>query len=437
MFLAMVFMFGWVCHSLLNSMRCMGIKDGRSHNICFSHAEEDTNADAPEPVPRQSQHQGGNGNVTTSEELELEMNATATATATSAQEEGSHSLLLLDHSSDDTKLEHKTVQDDICKREFEWSMIDYWTEIGKEHPSPQINYEQLPESRVLTALRSDNKLRIGMKVTVLNKKLQLTVVDTRKMKDVFSTNLWHRMAPQYDAWVGLQTAERRYNVTSDRTVFLIDSRRNETDLPTGWSDIGEVTCNSTILDDADAVIVPPTDGLIWDLAWDHNLQCHNSDMFKAFVHQFVAKQSTGDPLGCFISRQGRPIRIVTNFDEVMEMMHEVFPRVRINHFTEEHTIDEIVDLLYECRVLFGVHGAGHMNALFTRPGVGVVEIVGTTGVAYFKNINMLLGQHYEAIAGDKTQGMSGQFHVNLTEAKPALERARDHAALWIKEKGQW
>ena len=50
---------------------------------------------------------------------------------------------------------------------------------------------------------------------------------------------------------------------------------------------------------------------------------------------------------------------------------------------------------------------------------------------------MLLGQHYESIKGDAKHGMRENFKVDLEEAHAALERAKDHAALWIEEHGKW
>ena len=156
---------------------------------------------------------------------------------------------------------------------------------------------------------------------------------------------------------------------------------------------------------ADVIVEPPSNGLLWDLSWDLDFECHNSDMFKTFASLFVDKTSSLDPVGCFISRQGRNLRSVINVDETLGMMQEVFSRVRVIALTEANTADEIIDVLYECRVLFGFHGTGHMNAMFAR-----------------------LGQRYESIKGDPNIGMSDNFYVDLFEAKAALERAKDHAA---------
>ena len=129
-------------------------------------------------------------------------------------------------------------------------------------------------------------------------------------------------------------------------------------------------------------------------------------MFKTFASLFVDKTSSLDPVGCFISRQDRNLRSVINVDETLGMMQEVFSRVRVIALTEANIADEIIDVLYECRVLFGFHGTGHMNAMFAR-----------------------LGQRYEMKASKVIRIKEwDNFYVDLFEAKAALERAKDHAA---------
>ena len=341
----------------------------------------------------------------------------------------------------DSKLSYDTTQDDKCHRMFEWSMIDRW-QVDDESG---IDFENLPQTRKLRTERMGGPAATGtltMSVKVLRKELKLTVVDARVFEGMSSPmqpNVWHRMVSEYNSWAGLQIAERRYGLISDRTVYLFSCTNGKTvsDLPHEWAKIGEVSCDRGILQDADVIVEPPSNGLLWDLSWDLDFECHNSEMFKTFASLFVDKSSSLDPVGCFISRQGRNVRSVINIDEMLEMMREVFSRVRVIALTEANTADEIIDVLYECRVLFGVHGAGHMNAMFARPGVAVVEMIGRENPGYFRNINMLLGQHYESIKGDPNKGMPDNFHVDLFEAKAALERAKDHAALWIEENGKW
>ena len=350
---------------------------------------------------------------------------------------------------------YNTTQDDKCKQMFEWSMIHQWESDnqkdsnaydGKDGVETMIDFDNLPQVRHLHSLRMGGAKSgtIDMHIRVQSKNLQLTVVDTRVftgMSEPKQVNVWHRMVSQYGSWVGLQMAERRYNLQSNRTVYLFncdDGKFSIHDLPTEWAKIGELTCDSTILSEADVIIEPPFNGLLWDLAWDLNFHCHNSDMFKSFALLLSNKTASLDPLGCFISRQGRGLREVENFKETIEMMKEIFPRVREVKVTTDHTIDNVIDMLYECRVLFGIHGAGHMNAIFARPGVAVVEMIGTDRPAYFRNINMLMGQHYESIKGDSTKGIKdAYYHVDLEEAREALLRARDHANLWFEEHGHW
>jgi|Transcript_7031 hypothetical protein len=342
------------------------------------------------------------------------------------------------------KIVLNTEQDEKCKRMFEWSMMDQW---DNTDASAEIDFENLPQTRTLRAKRISGAGSIQMSIKVIHKNLKLTVVDMRSiggMSEPMQENLWHRFVSQYSSWVNLQIAERKFHLKSDRTVYLFKCEKGKTlsDLPPEWSKIGEVTCDESVLRDADVVLVPANDGFLWDLAWDHDFECHNSDMFKTFASLFVDKDATLDPLGCFISRQGRTMRTVLNLKETIGMMREIFPRVRVIHLKVDHTTDDTVDMLYECRVLFGVHGAGHMNAIFARPGVAVVEMMGNMGdkagpPAYFRNVNMLLGQHYESIKGDAKHGMNQHFTVDLEEARAALERAKDHTALWIEEYGKW
>jgi len=343
----------------------------------------------------------------------------------------------------DTKVDKR--QDDECKRVFEWSMIESWKDLNAQ-TSSTFNMTSLPERKTLKSKRlaPDNK-EIEMSILVQNNNLDLTVVDMfpcskTAMSTPFQINLWHRMVSQYGAFVGVQTAKYRYGLNTTETVYLFDCKRKNNkieDLPPEWDKIGNTTCDESIKSRASVIITPPTDGFLWDLAWNRDFECFNSEMFKAFASQYVDKSSAMEVVGCWIGRKGRPIREVTNRKDLFKMMHEVFPRVRDIELTQNHSTDETIDLLYECRVLFGVHGAGQMNAIFARPGVSVVEIVGKTGAAYYKNINMLLGQHYEAIMGDD-KAINENFEVDLVEARDALTRAKDHAEAWIKEHdGKW
>jgi hypothetical protein len=336
-----------------------------------------------------------------------------------------------------------TTHDDNCKRMFDWSMIDQW----KTNDPIEVDYENLPQTKHLKADRMGGPSATGvieMKIVIRNQQINLTVVNVGKFtNDQMSDNLWHRSVPVYGSWVGVQFAQRKYNLTLNRIVYVFDCNKDRKfeDIPPEWKKMGEVSCDAGLIEQADVLIEPPTNGLLWDLAWDMNFECYSSDMFKTFVSQFVDKSSKldpPDPLACWISRQGRGLRSASNFNEVMGVMKEVFTNARELRFTKAMSVDDVANTLNDCRVIFGIHGAGHMNALFARPGVAVIEIVGKDNPAYFRNINMLLGQNYQRIVGDATRGIQDDGYViDLEEAREALMKARDHAASWIEEHGHW
>ena len=331
----------------------------------------------------------------------------------------------------------KPGQDDKCRRMFEWSMIDQWSTDGKG-----FDLNRLPQSKTLRKSRMGGPSADGtvdMKILVRNSQLNLTAVDlTKPMINLKHANVWHQHTALYSTWVGVQVARRKYGLVTNSTVYVHDCRG---ELPIEWQNLGELSCDRSLITQADVMISPPVGGLMWDLAWDFNFECRDSEMFQAYASLFVdksAKLVPTKPMGCFISRKGANVRTVSNLDAVLGMMHEVFPRVEEIVFTPT-VVNQTVDMIRECRVLFGIHGAGHTNALYARPGVGVVEAIGKDRPAYYRNINMLLGQYYQSIVGDRTKKITanGDWVIDLDEARAALVKANDHAAAWIKEHGHW
>ena len=98
--------------------------------------------------------------------------------------------------------------------------------------------------------------------------------------------------------MGLQTAIHTYDLVSEQIVFCFNCEKHGKhldDLPNEWGEMGKVSCDETLLDKADIVIQPPGNGFLWDLAWDMDLKCHNSNMFKSFASLFVDKSSRVEP----------------------------------------------------------------------------------------------------------------------------------------------
>ena len=332
------------------------------------------------------------------------------------------------------KSRNKPAHDDKCRRIFHWSMLDDWEEFEVS----------LPDTFILKLARTGGPIANGtadMAVTVHNPNGKLIVIDTTghilDLKD--GANLWHRHTALYGAWIGVQVARHKYNLGRNRTVFVHDC--SQSNFPVEWRHLGELSCDRSLIDQAEVVIYPPLEGLLWDLAWDFDFECRGSKMFQTYASLFVDKSTKlapTKPLGCWISRRGSNVRTVANLDDILGMMHEIFPRVKEIVFAANMTVNQTSNMIQECRVLFGVHGAGHTNTIYARPGVSVVEIIGRDRPAYFRNINMLLDQYYQSIVGDSTKGINDEkYNIDLDEARAALVKGRDRAAAWIEEHGYW
>ena len=341
-------------------------------------------------------------------------------------------------------------QDYKCKHMFEWSMMDQWQSSSDDGDKKDfflhdnMNNTNLPQTKHLSIKRMGGPSATGtLRMTIVLRSLQLKtmVVDlSTQCKDLKSPNVWHRHTVLYCTWVAVQIAQRRYNLVTDRVIYVHDCRNGE--LPNEWRNVGgELSCNRDMIHQADVTLTPPTDGLLWDLPWDFNFECFGSEMFSAYASMYTDKQSELDPtdaMGCWIDRQTARTRRVANLDDVLSTMREVFPRVEVITFTANKSGNETAEMIKECRVLFGVHGAGHTNAIYARPGVAVIEAIGTINPAYYRNINMLLDQNYQSIIGDRMKKITDtNWTIDLDEAKAALIKAKAHTDEWIKEHGHW
>jgi hypothetical protein len=320
---------------------------------------------------------------------------------------------------------------------FEWTVLDNWILVNttRNSSSPQKHrylidrtYQEQPNHTSYSILTIEEVPH--------NLHTSLTVIDLRGfgygMDDPFQTNPWHRMISQYSAFVGLHSARHLFNISLEGDVIFLHycpPGKTTYELPSEWYKLGDVSCDRALLKKASWIIQPPMDGFLWDLAHDNQLDCFESNMFQTFANLYTLgenkpKKST-NPTACWIGRLSRPNRIVANLSNVLQVAKQLF-QVQILNITSTQTNDEIIQLLRNCHVLFGIHGAGHMNAIFATKNVAVVEITGNFTPAYYRNINMLLGHYYERIVGDATQGTHGTYHINVTELYDALQRAKNY-----------
>jgi len=311
---------------------------------------------------------------------------------------------------DPAVLYNETLLDGRCALLWDWPMIhDGWKEMDTE--GTEIRLEMNRSNTHRTA-----KGKISMSITTTTKSPTITIVIVKKT-DALSTNVWHRFSAQFMAWVSFQVATKRYNAPLE-VIYVLPCRYANDTIPQGWTDLGYTTCN------ADPVIADkkphswtvsaPTDGFLWDLAWDTSFSCGTSNLFRYWIHHYtrakgvvlprqVDHRSITNYLGCYISRRstlqsGRPVRSVSNIEEVWGIMESVFRKVREIQVMGLSNTSEIVHMVRDCNTLFGVHGAGMLNTIFAQPNAVVVEALPWGNIpAYYRNINMLAGHRYIGI----------------------------------------
>jgi len=258
-------------------------------------------------------------------------------------------------------------------------------------------------------------------------------------QDAFHENAFHRMAVQYLSWVALQVTLHHFEIVENVQVLYVlpghqSLQQHSSDIPQGWSDLGNVTT----LDDeranatADLVVKAPCTGLLWDLAWDTSFDCRGSSMFQTFVNLYKKMQNSREnvtndkntqsqpSLGCFISRRGTQQQMLANRKEFLDLMRQYFSQVEDVSITTRSTTARIVGAIEPCQVLLGVHGGGLCNTVFAQGHV--IEILPTVNPSYYRNLNMLLGHDYEGLQGS-FEAKGRYVTVDLDQAEAALKRA--------------
>eukprot|EP01063_Lacrimia_lanifica_P024607 TRINITY_DN3247_c0_g1_i1.p1 TRINITY_DN3247_c0_g1~~TRINITY_DN3247_c0_g1_i1.p1 ORF type:complete len:415 (+),score=110.83 TRINITY_DN3247_c0_g1_i1:900-2144(+) len=287
-----------------------------------------------------------------------------------------------------------------------------------------------------------------------------------------SPNVWHRYTFLYGAFLARELARRMYGIDAERVTVLLKCEDEEelaqlrnagVRWPTGWAMHGALGCSE---DEGayDAVVnLGTAHGVMWALAWDGNFGAcaaagAASGMYEAWAAlQRGAVDAAGRPVLapaapppmsgpalCFIDRAEGAERNLVNLDEILAMLERVAPgRVRKIRAVARWTEEDLLAEFYDCGVLFGVHGAGWTNVIYTQPSCTAVEVAPARPFEdwqgerfsgpprYYANMCGLLGRHYEVVAdwsasiNDVWWEMSAAV---LKDAEAALQRAlQEHA----------
>jgi hypothetical protein len=382
-----------------------------------------------------------------------------------------------------------------CERQWDWPFLDVWTEDSHKDKDQTITTFEVARSNAHETAQGTIRMQVLQRSTNSENYTPRRVVIFVTHGDTMSVNAWHRIAVQYMVWIAWHVAEHRLHDTvwaNITNVELAVPCTYPTEILQGWKDLlfpihfqipdsdtdyervslveTAIWCtNATHPDELvhklqplfedkygnsssaiDVVLVPPNEGLMWDLAWDKTFDCKQSHMFRTFMSQFApwqqsssvrttaalpqsteAKDSSVTPVVCWILRYGNPQRDISNRDEVHGMLLSIFDTVRLLHFTRYHTSFHIKNVMDDCQVMFGVHGAGLVNAMWSTMSsharTAVVEVLPYNEPQYFRSVSALVGHHYEGLnSGNLLE--DAQYHIDLEKSANALRRALDYVA---------
>ena len=373
----------------------------------------------------------------------------------------------------------------ICERQWDWPFLDEWEQNTYATTDQKITTFHVPRSNAHETAQGTIQMQViqrsNPKNANTNKNTRVVIFVSHR--DTMGANAWHRIAVQYMVWMAWQVAEHRLSdIWSTITnVELAMPCTHLTDIPQGWNDLLFATRNNnygrgndrvTLVDTTkwctneflprftdelveelqplfdekygnssssiDVILVPPNDGLLWDLAWDTSFECKESHMFRTFMSQFTPWQNlnansiidaSSQSKVCWILRYGNPQRDIQNREEVHGMLLSIFDTVRLIHATRYHTSVHIKNTMEDCQVAYGVHGAGMVNAMWgtmsTVAKTAVVEVLPKNQPQYFRSLSALVGHYYEGVLSDHRME-AAQYYIDLEKSADALRRARDY-----------
>ncbi|CAE7217693.1 unnamed protein product [Symbiodinium sp. CCMP2456] len=306
-------------------------------------------------------------------------------------------------------------QDDsgsLCNHHWTWSGIaGFWheRENDQQHVSWSIDRSGAPSAvgQVTAELSPGAPCRSG---SSLKSDSALVVVQS---KDRFATNVWHRMAVIFMAWVTPRVLQLKGKLPQNITVAyyvppLKESSMENDSGPYPWKMLGSLAPEDCGFEHR---IRAPEDGFLWDLAWDLPMKCvHSSNLWRDFQSALyagvglVSNQSSDGRSVCYV---GRPTASSDRqlSEKTFDALKQTTGRVRLDGeplifrplaFDGSVPISKQAEMVSACDVLIGMHGAGLMHSIWMYPGSVVVELMDPehAGAAYYRNVAHLSGHVY-------------------------------------------
>ena len=152
----------------------------------------------------------------------------------------------------------------------------------------------------------------------------------------------------------------------------------------------------------------------WKVDWLHNM-----------LGQYMTPR--GDlPRRIFLSREGASFRQCLNEADIFALAQSYgFEKVK----NEELDWTDQLALYAGAEAVFGVHGAGFTNTVFSKPGLKIIELYNRGAFPeFFAEMAKVCGHTHTAIAGNIIQGLPPlspefwNFEANMDEVRQALEK---------------
>jgi hypothetical protein len=289
--------------------------------------------------------------------------------------------------------------DGICEHAWSWMSLSQWQRRRhKEQQQWVIKRSGAPSAtgEVEVSYEPDsNATMLGPVVMV-------------ESSDASSTNIWHRMTALFTAWLAPHALERMGVLPRplSEAPAAYSSASNQLSAHDGWSALGKIVDES--LAQSRARIYAPTDGFLWDLAWDLPLACSREpDLWRDFLSALRRglRLPSFSPFGrrlCLVHRDGGE-RVLGHEREqhiaaaASNICLDGKPLQLVElRFNASSSLHEQAWTAQRCDILLGMHGSGMIHSLWMEPVSAVIEVMDKehAAAAYYRNIAHLSGHVY-------------------------------------------